>query len=106
MIGKLTSLDGGPRRNVEVAITPELLDSEIAKPQGAVTPSRVHGLILERRRLLFRDIIRIWLQTDAGEIDFYRSRSRFDVALLLDELEAAIGHRPRILKNFKEEESV
>lgn len=102
MIGKLTSLDDGPKRSVEVTITPYLLNSELAKPQGAVSPSEVRGLILERRRWFFRNVIRLWLQTDAGEVDFYRSRSMFDVVLLLDELEAAIGHKPRTLINIRE----
>jgi hypothetical protein len=104
MIGKLTALGDEPTRTVVVTIAPDLLSSELSMPQGAVTPLKVMGIILERRRWLFRDIIRIWFQTDEGEIEFYRSRSMFDIALLLDELEAAIGHRPRTLKNIQESE--
>ncbi len=102
MIGKLISLDDGPKRNVRVEITPKLLKSELAKPQGDVSPSSVQGFTIERSRFLFRDLIRLWLRTTAGEVEFYRSRSMFDVALLLDELEAVIGPKPRDLKNIKD----
>ena len=103
MIGELTSIHDGPKRSVELTITPSLLNSEIAKPRGEISPSEVRGIVLERRRWLFRDVHRLWLQTDEGDIDFYRSRSMFDVALLLDELDAVIGPRPRTLKNIKEQ---
>jgi hypothetical protein len=100
----LISIHDGPKRSVELTITTSLLNSEIAKPRGEISPSEVRGIVLERRRWLFRDVIRLWLQTDERDIDFYRSRSMFDVALLLDELDAVIGPRPRTLKNIKEAE--
>lgn len=106
MIGKLISLDGKPQRNVEVTITPNMLSSEISKPRSAVSPFEVRGLIIEKRRWWFRNLIRLWLQTNGGDIEFYQSHSMFDVALILDEMEAAIGSRPRILKNIKEAELV
>ena len=104
MIGKLTSLNEGPRRNVQVTVTPDSLTCELAKPRREIPSSAVTGITIEASRYRFRRLIHLWLQTDAGDVDFYRSRSMFDIALLLDELEAVIGPKPRTLKNIEEAE--
>ena len=101
MLGEITSLENGPVRNVAVSIKSDLLESEIATPKGPIHPDEVTGIILEKRKKLFRTAFHLGLKTKSSEIDFYRSRSSFDIALLLDELDAIIGHRPRTLINIE-----
>jgi hypothetical protein len=41
MIGKLTSVENGPERNVQLVITPSEVRSEISEPPGSYAPPRI-----------------------------------------------------------------
>lgn len=102
MIGKLISIANGPKRNAEIRIDGKSLFSAMAIPPGEIEPTSVVGLIVERKRRFFRDCYHLRLKLkNMREINFYRSRQIFDIALILDELEAAIGDIPRTLINLK-----
>jgi len=93
MIGKLTSLDP-LERNVELQISTDSLRSEISNPQGDVAPQRVNGYVIEQRNDVFHLIMKLDGQ-HSKTIDFYRTQSKGDLALLLDLLDGTIGERPR-----------
>jgi hypothetical protein len=98
VIGQLTSVVNGPERNVKVTITPEEVYSEIAEPSGARRASDLVEYVVKEETLdgatLFT--LEFTMSTPGLEkISFYRTHSQFDLALLLDMLEATIGDRPR-----------
>src|SRR5262245_50377265 len=44
MIGKLTSVEEGPERNVRLVVTPAAVFSEISEPVGAYEPQAIRAL--------------------------------------------------------------
>ncbi|MBN2877900.1 MAG: hypothetical protein JXL85_09655 [Bacilli bacterium] len=97
MIGKLTSLDP-IQRNVEIHISTDVLRSEISKPKGDVDPDKVTGYIIDLRVNVLSEVYHLLLKLDdpnCNPIDFYRTKSKGDLGLLLDLLDGTIGERPR-----------
>jgi len=93
MIGHLTSVDNGPERNVLIDITKESVFSEISVPSGAVPSEAIdHYEIsgLESKMIRFYLVLR-----DSSRVLFYQTRSKFDFALLADQMDSVIGARPR-----------
>lgn len=96
MIGKLTSVENGPERNVELVVTPSELRSEISSPGGSFDPGSIDHY--EVSGLQQHDIGLVTLTfvlTDGQRVRFYRTESKFDMALLLDQLDGTIGARRR-----------
>jgi ferredoxin len=97
-VGELTSVGNGPERNVEIVVTPREIRSEISKPSGSYNPQdidryEVSGLRPDQEGLLTLAIV----LKDGRRIDFYRTYSKLDLVLLLDQLDGTIGDRPRHL---------
>jgi hypothetical protein len=98
MIGQLTSVANGPERNVKVTITPEEVFSEISEPPGARRATDVVEFVVREESVDGAPLFTLEFTMAApkpGRVSFYRTRSQFDLALLLDMLEATIGDRPR-----------
>ncbi len=96
MIGKLTSIENGPQRNVKLVITAGELGSEISSPSGTFDPQSVDHY--EVSGLHERDVGLVTLRfvlTDGRRVQFYSTESKFDMALLLDQLDGTIGERRR-----------
>lgn len=96
MIGKLTSFESGPERNVKLVISPTELSSEISEPPGSYPPQRidhyeVSGLQAHDHGLVTLTFVLVGQQ----RVCFYSTDSKFDMALLLDQLDATIGERKR-----------
>ncbi len=104
MIGKITSLDP-IQRSVELQISPDVLRSEISKPLVDVDPCKVTKYVIDLRAHVLADVYHLLIKQDDSSkpIDFYRTKSKADMALLLDLLDGTIGERPRELKNIKTE---
>ena len=96
MIGKLTSVENSPERNVKLVITASELRSEISSPSGAFDPRsvdhyEVSGLQEGERGL----VTLIFVLADGQRVRFYCTESKFDMTLLLDQLDGTIGERRR-----------
>jgi hypothetical protein len=100
-LGRITSLKNEAVRDIEVRITSKELFSDISDPPGVINASDVTGYeIAEDRAGLtcsFPDYsFRLFLRLRTGERTlFYAGATRFDLALLLDEFEAALPNVPR-----------
>jgi hypothetical protein len=97
MIGKLTSVENGPERNVKLVITPSEVCSEISEPPGSYDPQsidhhEVTGLQQDDDGLVTLTLV----MTDQRRVLFYSTYSKFDMVLLLDQLDGTIGDRPRV----------
>src|SRR4030095_12443287 len=98
MIGRLTSVANGPERNVKLTITSEDVYSEIAERAGVRKASDVVEYVVREETVGGAPLytLEFTMSTPGLEkISFYRTHSQFDLALLLDMLEAKIGDRPR-----------
>jgi hypothetical protein len=91
-IGRIKSLTNGPKRDIELRICPHEVFCAISEPQGVIQVSDISGYEIEEEKkgptytypdYLFRFFIQ--LQTGA-RILFYTGSTRFDMALLLDEM--------------------
>jgi hypothetical protein len=96
MIGALTSVQNGPERNVKLVVTPTEVHSEISSPCGSVDPRNIEqyevtGLGPEERGL----ITLTFVLRDQQRVQFYCTDCKLDMALLLDQLDAAIAVRRR-----------
>ena len=96
MIGKLTSVENGPERNVTLVITTSELRSEISSPTGSFDPQTVDhyeivGMQEHNTGLATLTIVFVHGQ----RVRFYCTESKFDMALLLDQLDGTIGERRR-----------
>ena len=96
MLGKLTSVENGPKRNVALTISKSILLSEISSPPGTYDPQSVDhyevvGLGDKNAPLITLTLV----LADGRRIQFYSTESQFDMALLLDELDGTIGERER-----------
>jgi hypothetical protein len=97
MIGKLISVEKGPERNVQLVITPVEVRSEISEPLGSYDPQsidhyEVTGLQPEDEGL----VTLTFVLADQRKVRFYSTQQKWDMALLLDQLDATIGERQRI----------
>ena len=96
MIGKLTSVENGPERNVKLVITASELRSEISSPSGTFDPLSVSHY--EVSGLQERDTGLVTLRfvlADGRRVRFYSTESKLDMVLLLDQLDGTIGDRLR-----------
>ena len=96
MVGKLTSIQNGPERNVKLVITASELRSEISSPSGTFDPRSVDHY--EVSGLQEREVGLVTLSivlADGERVRFYSTESKFDMALLLDHLDGTIGERRR-----------
>jgi hypothetical protein len=96
MVGKLTSVENGPKRNVVVTISATALASETSSPTGTYHPQSVRhyeivGLGKKDAALITLTLV----LADGRRVHFYSTESQFDMALLLDELDGTIGERER-----------
>ena len=96
MIGKITSVENGPQRNVKLVVSPTEVFSEISSPPGSydsrsIDYYEVSGLQQQDRGL----VTLTFVLADKRRIRFYSTQQKFDMALLLDQLDATIGERRR-----------
>jgi hypothetical protein len=95
MIGKLTSVENGPERNVEVVVTKGEVRSAISSPAGSIDPRSIDhyelsGLQHEAGLVTLTLVLR-----DGQRVRFYSTESKVDMVLLLDQLDGTIGERRR-----------
>ena len=96
MIGELTSVQNGPERNVRLVITPTEVCSEISSPLGSYDPRSIDHYELSGLQEHESSLVTLTLiLADQRRVQFYSTRSKFDMALLLDQLDATIGERRR-----------
>lgn len=96
MFGKLTSLENGPERNVKLAISVSELFSEISSPPGVFPANTVDHYDVSGLQDHEKGPVTLHLVlADGRRICFYATESKFDMALLLDQLDGTIGERPR-----------
>ena len=93
-VGKITSIENGPKRDVDVRITPDRLFSEISIPPGEIVGASVSGIRVVEEEVGDNDCFHLYLETLPGAcVLFYTAATKFDIALLLDELEASLGNK-------------
>jgi hypothetical protein len=97
MIGKLISVEKGPERNVQLVITPLEVRSGISEPPGSYDPQSIDhyeviGLQQEDKGL----VTLTFVLADQRKVLFYSTQEKWDIALLLDQLDATIGERHRV----------
>lgn len=96
MIGKLISVENGPERNVKLVITASELRSEISSPSGAVDPRSVDHYEISGLQERDTGLVTLTLVLADGRLAlFYCTESKFDMILLLDQLDGTIGERRR-----------
>jgi hypothetical protein len=96
MIGELTSVEDGPERNVRLVITPTEVYSEISSPAGSYQPQTIDHYEVSGMQDTPGNLIALtFVLADQRRVQFYCTRSKFDMALLLDQLDATIGERKR-----------
>ena len=96
MIGKLTSVGKDPERNVKLVITASELRSEISSPPGTFDPRTVDHYEVSGMQDHPGSLVTLtFVLADGQRVRFYSSESKFDMALLLDQLDGTIGERRR-----------
>lgn len=96
MIGKLTSVEKGPERNVKLVISPKEVCSEISSPPGSYQPQSIDHYEVSGMQEPVGSLITLTLVlADQRRVRFYSTHSQFDMALLLDQLDGTIGVRKR-----------
>ena len=96
MIGELTSVQNGPERNVKLVITPTEVHSEISSPSGSFDPQGIEHYELAGLQQHESGLVALtFVLADLRRVQFYCTHSKFDMALLLDQLDATIGERRR-----------
>jgi hypothetical protein len=96
MIGRLTSVEDGPERNVKISISSSEVFSEVSSPSGSyasreIDHYEVTGLGQDEAGLVTLTLVLI----DQRRVFFYSTYSKFDMVLLLDQLDGTIGERRR-----------
>jgi hypothetical protein len=96
MIGKLTSVENGPERNVKLVVTASELHSEISSPAGSFDPHSVDHYKIAGLQERDTGLVTLTFVLASGQrVRFYCTESKFDMALLLDQLDGTIGERRR-----------
>jgi len=96
MIGKLTSVENDPERNVELVVTASEVRSVISDPAGTFDPRRIDHYEVSGLQQHDTGLVRlIFVLTDGQRVRFYCTESKFDMVLLLDQLDCTIGERRR-----------
>lgn len=97
MLGKLISIENGPERDVEIVVSRDEVRSAISDPVGSIDPSKIDRYELSGVGEHDTGLVTLTIVlTDNRRIQFYRTESKFDLVLLLDQLDGTIGERPRI----------
>ena len=97
MIGKLTSVENGPERNVKLVISSTEVCSEISSPPGSYQPQKIDRYELSGLQEPSGSLVTLTLVlADQRRVQFYSTHSKFDMTLLLDQLDATIGARRRV----------
>ena len=98
MIGKITSLRHGPERNVRLVVTPTEVCSEISLPSGSFDPRSIDYYELSGLQEHESGPVTLtFVLVGQRRVQFYSTLSKFDIALLLDQLDGTIGARRREL---------
>ena len=96
MTGKLISAEKGPERNVKLIISSKEVCSEISLPPGSYLPESIHHYLVSGMQAPPGSLVTLtFVLADQRRVQFYRTESKFDMALLLDQLDATIGMRRR-----------
>jgi hypothetical protein len=96
MIGKLTSIENGPERNMEIVVTRSEVRSAISSPAGSFDPRSIDHYELSGLQQHETGLVTLTLVlTDGQRVRFYSIESKFDMVLLLDQLDGTIGERRR-----------
>lgn len=96
MIGELTSVTNGPERNVRLVITPTEIYSEMSEPAGSYNPRSIDHYELSGLQQHEHGLVTLtFVLADQRRVRFYCTHSKFDMALLLDQLDGTIGERGR-----------
>jgi hypothetical protein len=96
MISKLTSIENGPKRNVELVVTNAEVRSAISSPAGSFDPRSIDHYELSGLQQHETGLVTLTLVLrDGGRVRFYSTESKFDMVLLLDQLDGTIGERRR-----------
>ena len=96
MIGKLISVENGPERNMKLVVTQSELHSEISSPAGSFDPQRVDHYEIVGMQERDTGLVTLTIVLVHGQrVRFYCTESKFDMALLLDQLDGTIGERKR-----------
>ncbi len=97
MIGKLTSVEKGPERNVSLVVTASGVFSEISEPAGTYDPQTIDHYEITGLQQSDEGIVALtFVMADRRKVLFYSTEQKFDMALLLDQLDATIGERRRV----------
>ena len=94
-IGRLTSVESGPERDVEVRISSHELYSEISDPPGAILDPDIARCNVTERSTPGGSLVHLYITVGERNILFYTGETQADIALLLDELEASFGNFPK-----------
>ncbi|PAW77725.1 MAG: hypothetical protein B9S32_10645 [Verrucomicrobia bacterium Tous-C9LFEB] len=98
MIGELISVENGPQRNVKILVSPTELYSQISEPSGTYLPQNIAYYEIRDLQEHDSEISTItFVMTDNHKALFYSTHSKFDLGLLLDELDSVIGTRRRVM---------
>jgi hypothetical protein len=95
-VGKFQVLEHGPKRDIELRITKEEVFSASAEPPGSIKSRDVssYEVVEESQDGQVYYHLHV-VSVDGSRVHFYAADKKFDVALLLDEFEAALGSIPR-----------
>ena len=97
MIGRLTSVEKGPERNVRLVITPSAVSSEVSEPPGSYEPQIIDYYELTGLQQSDEGIVALTFVMGAqSKVLFYSTEQKLDMVLLLDQLDATIGERRRV----------
>jgi hypothetical protein len=97
MLGKLTSVEKGPERNVRLVIRPSGVFSEISTPPGTYDPQTIDYYEITGLQQHDSGVVALtFVMADQRKVLFYATEQKFDMVLLLDELDATIGERRRV----------
>ncbi|MGN6386380.1 MAG: hypothetical protein ACTHMT_09090 [Verrucomicrobiota bacterium] len=100
MMGNLISLESGPERNVQITIRAELISSEISMPSGAINPREIESYEIKQCKEQEGTRSSLWVHLSNGNrVLFYSTCSQLDLVLLLDQIDATIGSRPRVISS-------
>lgn len=103
--GKMTSVENGPERDVELRVTAEEIYSELAELPGVIPSGDISSYELCEKLIEGVPHIHLSIKTSEGKIIPFYMGTQFDLMLLLDELDAVLGERPRVLKEGEQQAS-
>lgn len=96
MIGSLVSIENGPARDMKIDVSPTAVRSEVSLPPGSVLAVSIACYEISGLQPHEKGLVTLTLVLTGGEkVRFYTTHSKFDMALLLDELDGTIGEKER-----------